>query len=183
MKNDPSKLNIIKPLLFLLGFVAFVGILFFVLSILNNQRKERIYRQYAQETESYIAKNRDGLTIIFNDLFPDSVCYDNSQSCRTSTGDEIAKLISQDMKDWSSMMFIKSTSSGILYMRLSGDTREFYVYPEDKKTQIEKLLLGQVNKIPWDDYSYELPQKEVIIPVKDKDGKIIGALIRSVIEQ
>ncbi len=67
-------------------------------------------------------------------------------------------------------------------MGLSGTIQEFYVYHEDKKALVTKLLNGQVSSIPWDNYSSHIRAKEVIIPVKDASGKILGAVVRGVIE-
>ena len=80
-------------------------------------------------------------------------------------------------------MFLKLSDKGeILVMDLSGQVKEFYPYPPEKKELLLKLLHGELKQIPWDDYSYELPRKEVIIPVFDDSGKVLGAFIRSGIE-
>ncbi|HLL60437.1 MAG TPA: hypothetical protein VK338_01860, partial [Candidatus Nitrosocosmicus sp.] len=130
-------------------------------------RKEKVYNMYSQETQVYMRKNQDELEKIFTNKNKDS----------------ILKLLSSDLKDFSSTAFLKKTTNGRpLLIRLSGEVQEIYIYPHQKETMILKLLNGQQDKIPWDEYIYELQGKEVIIPFKDKNGKVLGAIVRAVIE-
>jgi hypothetical protein len=82
------------------------------------------------------------------------------------------------------MFLVKSRSTeGINVIRLSGDMQSFYVYPNENRIELLKLLNGEVPEIPWDDFTYELPGKEVVIPVKNNSGQVIGAIVRGVIEE
>ena len=80
-------------------------------------------------------------------------------------------------------LFKSGFSDKINIARLSGDSKELYIYPTEKEISVKQLLNGEISQIPWEDYTYELPNKEVIIPVKDNSDKVIGAIIRGVIEQ
>lgn len=176
------------------GFLLLVAILVYSGFYLSQKRKQDVYNAYAKETQSWIQKNQAGLNRIFTELFHSTPCtaYDTPNTQASSSGyrafecpeqEEIAKAVSRDLKDWSSTEFIKLDVDKVLVMGLSGATHEFYVYPEDKKALVTKLLTGQVSSIPWENYSSSMRTKEIIIPVKDSSGKILGAIVRGVIEQ
>jgi hypothetical protein len=181
MTNTPEKLEIKRPLLYLLLFSLVIGVIFLGLTKLSDQRREDVYQKYASETESYIHRNRDGMKRIFTEIFPDKMLCDN-YNCVAVDTDYIPKLISQDLKDWSSTLFLKESGGEILALRLSGDYWNIYIHPQEKKDLVLKLLRGEVAQVPWDDYTYEFSQKEIIIPVKDESGKVMGAIMRGVIE-
>lgn len=180
-ENDPKKLPILKPLIGFMIFIAFLVVCYFVLSAFSNQRKSAVYKTYADETNSYIAKNSDGLATIFNQIF--LKCNDPSTTCTSALSAQIPRVLKTDLKDWSSTIFLKQMDNQIYQMSLSGEISEFYSYPEDKRILIQKLLNGEVSQIPWDEYTYTFPNKEVVIPVKDNSGHVIGAIMRGVIEQ
>ncbi len=190
MENDQKKLNFGKPLLFFFAFVVAIAVLFGVFSAYNQKRENDVYQVYANETQQYIDTNRSALTTVFTKIFPnDVVCQTNiapngSTSCPKVSGDDIAKLLPSTLKDWSSTSFIKKGSEGImLTMSLSGDYGRANIYPDDNAILVEKLLSGEVSSVPWDNYTSQFSEKQVIILVKDASGKIIGALVRGVIEK
>lgn len=146
-----------------------------------------VTKPYVQETDRYIETNRDGLTKLFTEVFPNEPCvtynYEPSVQCKKPTQEEIMKRISPNLKDFSSTMFLKrGGSTNLLIMRISGDTENASVYPPEKEQQIIKLLEGHTTEVPWDDYFYQFNGKEIVVPVKDSSGKIIGALVRGIIE-
>ena len=67
-------------------------------------------------------------------------------------------------------------------MGLSGETGDVSNYSQDQYMKLSKLLNGQVEEIEWEDYVYVLPNKEVVFAVKDDSGKVVGAIVRGVIE-
>lgn len=185
MRDENHKLKFFQPFSFLLIFILITAVLIFGFSLLSQSRRDSIYQTYALETEQYINQNQPQLTALFNDMFPKTECIINRQQnipCAFPNQEAIAHLLPSALKDWSSTAFIKADGEKILMMRLSGDTKEFYAYPEQKRLQLQKLLRGEITKIDWDDYTYELVGKEVVFVVKDNNGKIIGAIMRSVIE-
>jgi hypothetical protein len=186
MKNDSDKLDLFKPAIAILVLILLIGGGIFFLNQLDQGRKKAVYQQYKQETDQYIAKNQSALTTLFESVTSLSPCPTGT-NCPTSqpTKDQIDKQLSHDLKDWSSTMFlVKSRSTeGINVIRLSGDMQSFYVYPNENRIELLKLLNGEVPEIPWDDFTYELPGKEVVIPVKNNSGQVIGAIVRGVIEE
>lgn len=186
METNSTKLSLRQPLIFLGTFVLIVAILIGILSIADRAHKEDIYNRYANETNSYINNNKQALVQLFTEVFPNTpTCqqYNPTSPCQIEDGSKISKLLPSTLKDWSSTFFIKQVSANkILSMRLSGEVQELQIYPQDKGVLVEELLSGQIESIPWDRYSYLLSTKEVIIPVKDTNNKVIGAIVRGTIE-
>lgn len=189
MNYISKKVEFSKPLLILLIFTLGVTILLGLLSQIDRHRKERIYQTYATETEGYIERNRDHLIVLFTILGGENPpCMQGVTAppyCPLPTRQEQIKKLTQDLKDWSSTAFLHKSrfSEAILITRLSGESQEAHIYPPEKETLVKRLLGGEVQQIPWDDYVYELANKEVTIPVKDTSGRVIGAIIRGIIEQ
>lgn len=189
MTNDENKLDLLKPGLVLLIFLVIVGAGLYFLNNLDKQRKAAVYERYAAETKDYVAKNRPALITLFNQAAGKNLCtsqYPSLADCIQTQPfkDQIDHKLTHDLKDWSSTMFIVPGSGDRMMnqMRLSGDLSQYYGYPEDKVVTVLKLLNGEVEEIPWDDYSYELAGKEVIVSVKDDSGKVAGLIMRGVIE-
>lgn len=185
MRNENHNLKFSQPLIVLAVFALVIAVLFLIFSSLSQARKDSIYQTYASETEQYINQNQAKLNILFNDMFPKTECIINRQQnvpCTLPNQEAIAHLLPSTLTDWSSTAFLKADGEKIFMMRLSGDTKELYLYPEQKRLQLQKLLRGETTKIDWDDYTYELTGKEVVIAVRDDNGKVIGAIMRSVIE-
>jgi hypothetical protein len=166
--------------LILIALSIVVALSIILLSKVSDLRRATVYEQYKQETTSYIDANRPGLTTLFTQVFPNEACSD-SPTCPHPNQEAIAQLISHNLKDYSSMLFVKQGTSHLMQMGLAGDYKEFYPYKHED--QIRKLLAGELTDIPWDDYVYDFPQKEVIFPVKDGNGRIIGAIVRAVLEK
>lgn len=184
MKNSSEKLDFIKPLLLLIIFIIILAILFTVFSFLSNQRKEKIYAAYEVETQQYINQNRPQLLKLFNELFPEKLCPfhpETTTPCQRVTPEEIAALLPSTLRDWSSTAFIKKGVNKTFYMRLSGEVGEHYT-SQKYADALNSLLSGQQDKIPWEDYSYLFVGKEVVFPVKDDSGRVVGAIMRGVIE-
>jgi hypothetical protein len=181
MKSDNKKLPIFQTLIAFAAFIAIVGTLFYYLSEYSKERKRTIYQNYASETNTYISKNKDGLNTIFNKVFIPCTSYYSPQ-CVSTESAQIPHLVTSDLKDWSSTVFLKEYNGAIYYMRLSGDMGTLYAYDTENKILLEKLLRGEVSEIPWGEYVYELPTKEVVVAVKDETGHVVGAIARGVIE-
>lgn len=186
--TSSNKLDFKITFVILLGIFVLVGALVLVGNSLSNKRKQEVYNQYAQETNIWISQNKEGLRKLFTELFPNYHCPP-WQNTTTNTAvyfcpnqDAINSVVSQDLKDWSSTAFIKENQGKLWLMKLSGDTSEFNPYPVEKKNLIYKLLSKEVNSIPWDNYTYDFAGKEVIIPITDESNKVIGAIVRGVIE-
>lgn len=189
MKNSSDKLDLIKPGIFLLIFLVILGGALFFLNNLNKQRKNQVYEQYKAETEQYIAKNKAALIAFFPLVSDKITCgqYTPYSQCidQGPVKDHIDHQLTHDLKDWSSTMFLAPSSSAdqVNGVRLSGEIFSYYGYREEKKTEVIRLLKGEKPELPWDDYSYDFPGKEVIIPVKNEQGKVVGAIVRGVIEE
>ncbi len=188
-ENNPKELEFFRPLFYLGSFVTALIILFVVFANLNNLRKHQILYKYTLETNQYIEKNVTSLNELFT-LFEENIdhCLDEFSylsSCKFKENFKYAidHQVTHDLKDWSSTAFLLKSSSNSFYLvRLSGDTREFYING-DQETSLRKLFAGESTEIPWDNYTYDLPGKEVIVAIKDEKGKVIGAIIRGVIEE
>ena len=190
MENDTKILDLRRPLLFSVGFIALVGILIWLGTMASNKRRALVYAQYAQETEGYIARHRNELTTLFAHVFPNQPCEATASATTQPktpcpSNEAISGLALAELKDSSSTLFIKLRGGQLLSMRLSGETYPFspaWPEPEKKEKEIRGLLEGKVESISWDDYGNAFPGKEVLIPVKDENGKILGAIMRGVIE-
>jgi hypothetical protein len=186
MKNDSDKLDLVRPAIAILAILLVIGGAIFYLNSLDKQRKNEVYQQYKQETDSYIEKNRPGLTTLFEIITAQKPCtFGTTCSASQPIKDQIDQKLTHDLKDWSSTMFMvrSNGSEGINIIRLSGDTSQYYSYPTEKKIEVLKMLNGEVSDLPWDEYTYELPGKEVIVPIKNSQGQIMGAIVRGVIEE
>lgn len=183
MENDNKKLPLLKPSIAFAALLFILTVLFFIASSFSDQRKKEVYNAYAKETQEYIGKNKQGLNVLFNEIFLPCPAPDYYSSCTSPKSTEIPGVITPDLKDWSSTIFIKLMNEKIYYMRLSGDISTYYYSYDSQKAALEKLLRGEVDEIAWDDYTSELPNKEVVIAVKDDAGKVIGAIMRGVIEE
>lgn len=173
MTNNRKDLDILGNLkYFFLLVIILVGVLL-VLNSLAEKRKREMTKKYYDEALTYIAQNQEGLETIFKDGF----------STRSASL-KIDSLISPNLKDYSSTFFIKETTPNrVEYLMLSKDTGNFdqyQIFQSDNK--IIDLLNGKYEFLPWDEYTYLLNTKEVVIAVKDRSGKTIGALVRGVIE-
>lgn len=182
MENDYKKLPILKPFLAFVILIVILTVLLFIASSFSNQRKQEVYNAYAKETHEYIAKNKQGLNVLFNEIFLPCPAPTFYSSCTSPKSNEIPGVVSSDLRDWSSTIFIKFMNEQIYYMRLSGDISTYYSSYDSQQAALEKLLRGEVDEVAWDEYTYELPNKEVVIAVKDDSGKVIGAMMRGVIE-
>lgn len=184
VSDKNTSLDLKTSLLVFVGFCLVLGFLIWGGFIWSDQRKQAVYDRYAQETDIYIENNRPGLIELFTRIFPDSRCsnYSEQNIKLCPTQDEVARTVPDTLKDWSSTEFIKKSGQSILVMRLSGETSTFYGYSDNREQQLAKLLNGELSSIPWDDYTGSFSHKEVIIPVKDTSGRILGAIVRGVIE-
>ncbi|KKT74028.1 MAG: hypothetical protein UW86_C0001G0006 [Microgenomates group bacterium GW2011_GWA1_Microgenomates_45_10] len=189
MEENPKELSF-KTSIFVIGFlIIIVVVLVGGLSFLNDRRQSLVKEQYQVETSTYTVNNRRGLTELFVNVFPDveDQCYVSTpefNSCAAKASERKAKiqtLIKDDLKDFSSTMFVKMVSrQELLVMRLSGDVRPINIYPPEKEALVKRLLRGEVPTIPWDFYSGELSTKEIFVPIKDAKGEILGAIVRRV---
>lgn len=176
--------SLVVPIItFLLGMLVLV----LVFSTISKQRKQKVYQIYAAETKQYIEKNRQGLVKIFTEVFPKKdACYYNKETPCSNVNGDLMKYISSDIKDFSSMMFIRKDNSGaIQYLRLSGELSylSYFDGHYENEQMVRDLLNGTVDSIPWDDYTYSFPQKELVMPVKDDKGKVVGAIVRGILEK
>lgn len=171
---------------FLVGIFLVVSIPLALLSHLNSSRSERIYQAYAQELTPWVEKNRSGLDIIFTELFPGACEANVKQSpCPSLEKSELMTLISSDLDDFSSTAFIRLYKDGQpRIMRLSGEVEDFYLHGNNEPyREVISMLQGEREVIPWQEYFYSIPGKEVIVMYKDSEGKILGGIIRGVIEE
>ena len=174
-----------KPLiasgLVLVGVIGFL----FALSTIDKHRKQAVTLVYASELATYTDQNRANLTTLFTEIFPNELCYPSQTNiCPKPQTERIASLLPNNLKDFSSTFFVKKGVGGrILLMYLSGEVAEFHIYDPAQKTKVEQLLDGNLDFLPWDEYFSSFPKKEVIVPFRDQNGRVAGAIIRGVIEQ
>ncbi len=182
MNEDRRKLNLLTPLIALGVITLIIVVLMTILTNVDKKRKQDVNDTYTAETQNWMKKNKKELLGVFNEAIPDT-CRTSEDYYNCTNGEDITKKLSSDIKDFSSIMFMKHTKNGeIITMRLSGQTN-LITYNDNKINDLHQLLWGGKSSLPWDDYFYELQGKEVIVPVKDDKGKIIGAIIRGVIEK
>ncbi len=159
------------------------------LSYINLQRNDAMVKTYTNETNAYVSRNEKGLSLIFTTLFDESqkcaLFSDAAKKsvCHEKVSQQIHGSITHDIKDYSSMFFIRMnpTTKAITMLRLSGDSTSLAPSLFKKYTPISELLSSTSDQLPWDDYFYELENNEVIVPV-EIDGKRVGAIVRGVIE-
>lgn len=180
MTDNRKNLDILGNLKYLALFAfVLVGVLL-ILAKVDEKRKWEVTEYYVNEANDYISKNQKGLEKIFNEGFANTVV---DQYSKKSILPEVNQLISSDLKDFSSTFFIKEVTPGqIEYLRLSKEVGTFSIFPSDKQNEVLELLRGNISVLPWGEYTYLLNSKEVIIPVKNTQGQIVGALVRGVIE-
>ncbi len=192
MKNNSKDLDLIKPLVTILIIIVSISILGFFFNSLSQKRQEAVLSEYTAETDQYIEKNRAGLTQLFMSYDQkklDETCTSSAQGYPNGCVNPLSMRkiidgsISHDLKDWSSTAFlIKVSPDKLKTLTLGGDVMDAYFSDDKKKQQVTKLLNGEISSVPWDDYYYSFSGKEVIVPVKDEAGKIMGAIIRGVVE-
>lgn len=184
MSHNPKQLEFFQPLLLMGIFLLIVAVLFGFLAAASQGRQKYVYQTYNNETEQYIQQYQPQLLTLFNELFPKSNCVSPVPGivCSYPTQVGITRLLPGTLKDWSSTAFLRSDQGKIYLMRLSGDTKQIYPYPHKRAEVLDRLLAGEAQQIPWDDYTYDLGGKEIVTSVKDSSGKVVGAIIRSVIE-
>lgn len=174
-----------NPLVITLVIVVFGAVVMGTLSIIDQKRKAEVTNTYVAEAESWIAKNQAGLVTIFTEIFPDEMCYryDANTTCPKPETERIASLINNDLKNFSSTFFVKKGKTNqVLLMYLSGEVAEAHGYPPENQLKLEKLLDGQGEYLPWDEYIQYFSRKEVVVAVRDGKGKLLGAVVRGVIE-
>lgn len=187
--TNPEKLELSAAAKAFVGFSILMGLLLLGGNQASKTRKEQVYNRYAKEIDAYANQNREALTKLFTEIFPNKYCYRATTipgEILCPTPEQVGQTVPSTLENWSSTAFIKQGEGGnLLVMELGGQTNLFSAYPDPdgKKKKVHYLLDGTVEKIDWEEYVYSLPGKEAIIPVKDSSGKIIGAIARGVIEE
>lgn len=182
VSDERKKLNLVAPLLIIFVIVVSVSVSALILSHVSEKRNENLYNAYANEANSYIAKNQANLEKLFVEVIPDENICVSGQPCPKADSGAISNLLPKNLKDWSSTMLVKKGKGDSLIVAKLDGSLSYIPNREGEEKDIRKLLSGEVDKIPVADYVYDLRNTEAVIPVKNKDGKIIGALIRGVIE-
>lgn len=191
MASEPKEESIsILPAIVFIGSIGVIVTVFaLVFNYINITRNDRIVQEYTKETNVFIEQNRKGIEYIFTDLYPKAeLCneleWEKSKVCARKISDEIYKHVSTNLTDFSSTFFIKMSSKSNTSEKLKLDgTYEAtdYFGNEDDQNNLQMLLHGEVDSIPWANYFYDLNSKQVIIPVY-KNGEVIGAIVRGVIK-
>lgn len=188
-----NKINLLQPIIFLVVLALVVFGVVTVLTKLSEARKLGILNTYTSETNSYIGSNQSGLEAIYNDVFTLESCVDyrpgndkyNSPHCTSYRSKQITELLNQDIKNFSSTAFIKLMPDGQLWhMKLSGEIR--YIHERgDNYWKLLELLKGSQETLEIGVYThtFDYNAQEVVVPVKNGEGKIIGAITRRVIEE
>lgn len=186
--NTDEQVNFFIGIRFVAILSIIVGVLVYGFNYLSNKRNTEIVDRYNSETNEYITRNQQGIAFIFHSLFDASlICHDlnnyqHQANCEKSISNSIHANLDENIKDYSSMAFlrIEPKSQKLERMNLSGNVRDAsinYRY----ETEVLDLLSGKKNRLKWEDYTYEFQDKEVIVPVVF-DGKVVGAIIRGVIQ-
>lgn len=175
-KNKQLNFKGILSTIFLLAvFIFFATMLF---DGLNKYRAAKLYKEYSSESQVYMEKNKGGLTQIFVDMQNTTCAF---TPCGSFDKDELMNLISHDLKYFSSTAFIATNKSGVMMlMNLSGE-RELLFGTDPMWQKLKELLAGTRTELPWDDYTYVFEGKEVVVPFKNADGKVIGLLMRAAV--
>lgn len=180
---ESKKLHFLGPLLAFAILVIVIAAGVFTLHYINAERKEQVRVSYEKETNDYIAKNHDALVAILSFTQKElDKCGANDYCHTTSTmSAEINSKLTHDLKDWSSTAFMVTDTpkNKLALLRLDGGLST-YNFKETEK--LLSLMRGEVATVPWDDYTWAFENKEVVYPVKNKEGQIVGAIMRGVIE-
>lgn len=193
MKADynESRLSLLPGLITIVAAIVVIALTFFVLNFFNERRQEEVYNKYSTETEAYIVQNRAGLIDLFTNYFVSKPCSNGPYAtnpklppCPKLDDHTIAQHVKTNLKDWSSTAFlVKEKNNKVSLVTLNGNKEDYYIYPQSTSQDVDNLLGGSIKTIPWEDYYYAFPGKEVVIPIKDDSGTIIGAIIRGVVEK
>ena len=185
MNKTTHTINLTKGFLCIIVIAIIITISSLLLTNISQVRKDSITQTYLSETTDYITQNQTGLVEIFNEVFI-YTCQEKYATCQTKDPGRIFDLISSDLKDFSSTHFLKLSPSGkIQSMSLHGEMSGYgYHYNSKKAEEIKSLIRGETDHLPWDQYQnhWQNKNKQIIVAIKDQEGKTLGALVRTVIE-
>lgn len=175
-RNNKLSINAVFLALILISSIIVMLTVFF--DGLSKKRAELVYTNYTNETNKYIEKNRIGLVQIFEDINT-STCPNGY--CNRATQVETSNIISDELRDFSSTAFVAlNAQKELILQRLSGD-REILYAGDESTIKLKSLINGSVSKLDWAEYLYFYQGKEIVVPVKNSEGVIIGLLIRTVV--
>lgn len=183
-ENSSKILDFKTAIIIFIFFAAFIGILLWGGNYLSEHRYQKYYASYSEEIDDYVNQNRTNVMIVFNQIFPvHGGCTPRSTGPDACPDEElISKMMPISLKDGGSIEFLKEVNGKIYWMDISGNSREFYTPVGRITDNLNRLLQGEVESIPIDSYrGYQT--KQIIIPVKDDSGKLVGAIATDVIDK
>lgn len=182
------------------ALLIIVGIFMGGLTLANKHRNQSIVDRYMEEAQPFIQANQTAWENLFTTTFDQAeTCAaqsrhypNNVQTCESTISAQIRFVGTESLKDYSSTAFLRLKNGHVQKLSLSGDLNINSVDSWDyspsgsnrdngKEEKVRDLLQGKISQLPWDNYTYGFPGKQVIIPIRVGDH-ILGALIRGVIE-
>jgi hypothetical protein len=189
-----------EPLEFKGLFAATVGIIVVIAAVVfgfnwvNEQRSLRVVAKYDKSVEEFVGANSKQLALLYTEVFDACDTFfqqtiKTPPASATTTGCvEAETLLDQldktKLKDHSSTAFLRVRNDRIQTLQWSAlyEGNDMYAYSLglDRKKVLDILRGDEVNR--WQDFSWMLPGKEVLSPVR-VDDQVIGYMLLSVIEK
>lgn len=191
-----KQLSLLPGLFSLIVIILVVTVSGTAINAINEFRSDEITSTYTAKIESYRDNNQSQLEEVFAQI-PSEECLMSLESygmplpspspgmsspqCQRV---EPIKMISNDLTDFSSLAFVVLRAEKVYVVRLSGESNQLYgEYRSDKDVvdAVKALLKGEVQTIPWAQYDSNTRGKEIIVPVKNAEGTILGGLLYQVV--
>lgn len=176
-KQPIFNLRSILAYIFVIVTTVVLGVVVF--DTLSRRRAASVYNSYYKETEAYVQKNSSGLRRVFVEMSGTKCQF---EPCQNLNNEEIMGLVSKKLTDFSSIGFVAVNARGqMMFMNLAGE--KYILRNADWGIKsMRELINGERSELPWQDYTYHIEGKEIVVPVKGSVGNIVGLLIRGNIE-
>jgi hypothetical protein len=163
----------------------------------NTMRANQIIQTYGEEFLNHQMSRPETFETFYNETF--EAC----EAVRRAKGDgtyqidcaaaqaQLNLMAVDKLKDSSAMTYVKVVDNKYMVIDASGD----YKRPEalnswysgrwgsNEDGELEEFFTSENPDPIYADVTYMLPGREVVLPVRDRQGKVIGFVIRSVLER
>ncbi|HAU98881.1 MAG: hypothetical protein UX04_C0003G0087 [Microgenomates group bacterium GW2011_GWF2_45_18] len=186
-----------------LFMIFVVGTSFYGAYLYNQHRKQQVIAKYESELQDHVSRYPEKWKELFTrtmdaclymaqqECAKDECSYYPSQKCLYAT-QQLSDLHVDQLKDSSSTMYMRVQNDMVDTLTASGDYQEpqalssssyvsFSRYSNERSPMYD-YFLSQDKKSIWEDVTYHLTGKEVVIPVVI-DDQLYGYVLRSVLER
>lgn len=208
MKNKENFISIKSTIIIIFGIFISIFVLFNIGKMYEQKRTKQLTQKYEAEMNLYIEKNKDKVQKLFAESLPRSYknCYETVPETNKSVfvcGD-IKKAIEENFIDdgslsnYSSTAFLKIDENKNLNLiglnaisynhDVDGYSSNNYEKHKDYFDKLVALLTSQtkeavlVKSFFRSLAGYKNDSMQVVVPVIDKDGNVIGAFVRAIYE-